>query len=128
MSLVSHAQARALDGNFHASESVYGWMVTYDHLEHQRTEIFGPHNITPAQQEALRAAAKAGHTHPEKIPEGARWFKMYDGDGEINYTGVFVGDDNEEREFAPLEDWGTPNVGSVRIDYLDPRTGKWDEL
>lgn len=107
--------------------SSYGWRITYDHLDHKQDDTTGPRNISPAQEELLEAARKAGHQQADKIPAGVRWFKMYDDDGEIYYTGVYVGPD-DERLFGPLDDYGTPNAGAVEIRYLKPETMTWETL
>lgn len=46
-------------------------------------------------------------------------FKMYDDDGKLCYEG----EAGAEADFQPLDDFGMPNAGCTRIDYLIE--GKW---
>jgi hypothetical protein len=97
--------------------STYGWTIDKDHLIDQFPDIGkdeagirGPRDITPE----IEAKLDAGEGHV---------FRMYDDDGELYYTGRLVGDKDDEIEgFAPLNDFGTPNAGAVRIDYKEGRS------
>lgn len=113
----------------------YGWMVTYDHIADDTVAapsnsnakgMQGPHDIAPDVVARLEAAAKArGRKAAVNADPDIKWFRMYDDDGEVYYTGAFLalpGYDGYEEGFEPLEDFGTPNAGAVRIDYLT-----WDE-
>lgn len=52
--------------------------------------------------------------HPD-----SKAFRMYDDDGALYYEGFCVLPTGlSARAFAPLEDFGTPNAGATRIDYL----------
>ena len=53
-------------------------------------------------------------------------FRMYDDDGELYYTGLFIGDADSEDGFKPLDDFGEGNAGCTRIDYFEK--GKWVTL
>lgn len=61
-------------------------------------------------------------------------FKMYDDDGILYYDGLYIEDERENTEyhewdqFQPLDAFGTPNAGAVRIDYLNAETGIWETL
>lgn len=112
--MVSHAVARAMDPNYTADQSSYGWVVTYDHLDHKRVKIYGPHNITNEQQSKLSSGS-------------GQKFKMYDDDGELYYSGQYIGPDDEFM-FSPLDDYGTPNAGATEIRYLNSETGKYETL
>ncbi len=101
----------------------YAWIITKDLLadtsEPEGTNlnavgVMGPGSITP-EQEAQLLARKG------------RAFRMYDDDGEHYYSGRFIGDDDSEDAFGPLEDFGTPNAGCTRIDY-GREGGKWVTL
>ena len=97
----------------------YGWIITTDHLGDGEDGIMGPRDITPAHADALRRG------------EGLT-FRLLDDDGELYYTGRIVGlgdkaDDLTEEAFAPLEDFGTPNAGAVRIEYRSP-SGTWEAI
>lgn len=100
----------------------YAWIITVDHHpEPGRPEgtnanakgVIGPRRATDEQCKALRS----GQGQP---------FRMYDDDGGLMYTGRFIGDSESEDGFGPLEDFGTPNAGCTRIDYL--RGGTWQTL
>ena len=69
--------------------------------------------------------------------EGAA-FKMFDGDSELYYEGLYLEDERENAnhhvllqrttdEFQPLEDFGAPNAGCAYIEYQNPE-GKWEML
>lgn len=52
-------------------------------------------------------------------------FRMLDGDNELYYEGVFVGED----EFQPLDCFGTPNAGCMTIQYWQAgEGGGWKDL
>lgn len=52
-------------------------------------------------------------------------FRLLDDDGELYYEGR--SDDNDsERAFAPLDDFGMPDSGCTDIQYI--RNGKWESL
>lgn len=95
-------------------QSAYGWVIDKDHLAeefHDDTTAvgtMGPRDIADALEKRL------------KNGEG-RKFKMYDDDGELYYSGRFVCTEGEEElgeeAFGPLDDFGTPNAGAVRIMY-----------
>jgi len=95
----------------------YAWIIDTDHLASpefgDEAGITGPRSITEEQTAALAAG------------EGAR-FKMYDDDGELYYSGRFLGDDEAEEAFGPLDDFGMPNAGATTIKYL--RNGIWEIL
>ena len=89
--------------------SSYGWLITecnQEFLEAREIGTMGPHDCTFTAEE-IRAKGKR--------------FRMLDGDDEWYYTGyaIFTEDEDgdEESEFAPLEDFGTPNAGAVTIQY-----------
>ena len=52
-------------------------------------------------------------------------FRMYDDDNVLCYEGLANTSDSAAA-FAPLDDFGTPNVGCTSIFYL--RGEKWDML
>ena len=61
------------------------------------------------------------------IPDNATWWRMYDDDSELYYEGILIGDsEDEEQGFSPLDNYGTPGAGCVRIDYY--RAGAWETL
>jgi hypothetical protein len=112
--------------------SAYGWAIVYDHLDHKRDWVTGPRDISPEMTAILKAAAKAGRAHAGKFPT-VEWFRIYDGDGELYYTGLRTGDADpygSEDGFEPLEDYGTPNAGATEIRYLKAgsQPEEWETL
>lgn len=102
--------------------SKYGWIIDADHLAKPEDRpgtnmnavgIVGPRSCPVDIVEKLNAG------------QGVK-FQMKDGDGELYYTGRFIGDADSEDAFGPLEDYGTPNAGATSILY--ERDGKWVEL
>ena len=116
--MVSYAQARAFDENYNADESAYAWVITYDHLESERMNVFGPHNATEDQLNILGAPGK----NADKLTR----FRIYDDDGELYFSGYFLGDSESEDAFGPLDDYGAPDSGATEIRYL--RGGAWETL
>lgn len=105
----------------------YAWLITYDHIAEEGVEapsndnakgMTGPRNVSASLVMRLAEAAQAGRTHAADFPD-VQWFKIYDDDGEIYYTGVRTGESEYEDGFEPLEDFGTPNAGATEIRYLD---------
>jgi hypothetical protein len=102
--------------------STYGWAITYDHLDHNQTWVTGPHNISAEMTSLLREAATAGRTRRGEFPD-VEWFRIYDDDRELYYTGLRTGEAEPcgwEDGFEPLTDFGTPNAGATEIRYLKP--------
>ena len=118
--MVSYAQARAMDPNYNAAESSYAWVITRDHLEHTNERIIGPHNATEEQLEIL------AHPHRTINRNKLIRFRIYDDDGELYFSGYFLGDSESEDAFGPLDDFGAPDSGATRIDYL--RGEEWETL
>lgn len=116
--MVSYAQARAFDENYNADESSYAWVITYDHLESTHERIIGPHNSTEAQREIL--------AHPRTNADKLARFRIYDDDGELYFSGYFLGDSESEDAFGPLDDYGMPDSGATEIRYL--RGEVWETL
>lgn len=58
-----------------------------------------------------------------------RHFRIYDDDGELYYAGVYGEGDNpgDEDQFAPLDEFGTPNAGATEIRYRS-KNGVWITL
>ncbi len=115
--------------------STYGWIITKDHIADPDAEpgtnanavgVMGPRNLNLGDDHTKDRATLQNHPNRQH-------FKMYDDDGELYYEGFFValGPEDEmhgEEEFGPLEDFGTPNAGAVRIDYRNKQTGKYETL
>lgn len=115
----------------------YAWMLTYDHLDRKRDHTAGPYAIDPALRDRLKAAVKMGReayyaaNSGEGITPLVEWFRIYDDDRELYYTGVRTGrgdPDGSEEGFEPLDDYGTPNAGATEIRYFKPETGEWETL
>ena len=90
----------------------HGWMITKDHLDGQDAEVCGPSNINSATMTRL-------------INGGGEKFRMYDDDGILYYSGRMIHDDDTDG-FEPLDDFGGPNSGCTRLDYLS--NGQWETL
>lgn len=109
------------------SESTYGWLITYDSIDNEPDmKTCGPYNLSAGMETKLRQAVRIGR---DKYPgDDVEWFRMYDDDGELYYSGVRTGESDYEHGFEPLEDYGTPNAGCTRIDYYNPDTKTWETL
>lgn len=92
----------------------YAWIITRDcdpdtsapeGTNLNATGLTGPRRATDEQCAKLRAG------------EGVQ-FRMYDDDDVLMYEGRLLGDNTSEDGFGPLDDFGTPNAGATRIDYL----------
>lgn len=107
--------------------ATYGWIITKDHL----------FEADPPSEDVISPAptSDVGTMGPSDIPdeiaerlragEGAK-FRIYDDDGELYYSGRFIGDSEDDHDFGPLWDFGAPNAGATSIRYLV--NGKWTEL
>lgn len=103
----------------------YGWMIDRDLIADPAVKapsnsnavgMVGPRDISPE----ILARLKAG--------EGQE-FRMRDGDQEVYYYGRLIIADEDaggEDDFAPLEDFGTPNAGAAEIQYK--QNGVWATL
>ena len=97
------------------SKTKAGWVVTRDHLEEEDVNIIGPHN---ADADHINSQTEAGETVP---------FRMYDDDGVLCYSGEMSVECFKHRSEAPLEDFGTPDAGAVRLDVRTDTKG-WERL
>lgn len=96
----------------------YHWTIAKDHItdpEHDTNDT-GTHGPSGATLSAEQIAS-----HPQ-----AKEFRMYDDDGELYYSGFYVGPDDEAL-FAPLDDFGTPNAGCTSINYKNA-AGAFEQL
>jgi hypothetical protein len=95
----------------------HAWIIDKDHIDDGDSKgITGPRSAPEALVQELRTNPDTGHK-----------FRLYDDDDELYYEGRFLGDPYSEEAFAPLDDYGTPNAGATRIDYLADN-GKWVTL
>lgn len=83
--------------------SKYGWIITEDYVsDGEDVGVCGPRGISSEMLAKLKAG-RAGEP-----------FELYDDDGELYYRGrVILG--GCESEFAPLDEFGTPNAGCTEI-------------
>jgi hypothetical protein len=91
----------------------YGFIITTDVLEGNDAIIIGPRGIDPAIEALLH--------HGQ-----GRAFRLHD-DDELYYEGRYIGPD-DDTEFAPLDDYGTPNAGATSISYQNPLTGHYQQI
>lgn len=82
----------------------YRWIVTHDPADMGAVGLEGPRGADPSIQCVQR-------------------FRIYDSDGIFLYEGLIGG---EYEGFEPLDDFGTPNIGSTSIYYEND--GVWEEL
>jgi len=87
----------------------YSWIIDQDHIDGEDVGVTGPHGTTTNWE------------YDMGIP-----FQMFDDDGELYYTGRYLGDDSEDL-FAPLDDFGGPNAGCTGIKYKDAN-GNWEYI
>jgi hypothetical protein len=86
------------------------WIITKDKIESDAKGVTGPRTASEADIKRLQAG------------EGKR-FRMLDDDGEIYYYGrqLETSDADKgyyaENEFAPLDNFGTPNAGCTEIQF-----------
>lgn len=103
------------------SGAPYGWIIVKDYTEDDQelddSGLTGPRFIDPE----IGARLTRG--------EG-RKFRMYDDDGELYYEGRIITNDDggSEIDFCPLDDFGMPNSGCTRIDYLGSDGKTWETL
>lgn len=104
--------------------SGYCWNITADHVDEDAFKrTVGPWNGDESLLK-LEPANKWGEA-------GTRQFKMYDDDGNLYYEGIIgytseYADRAESLGFEPLDDYGMPNAGAVRIDYKEG--DEWKQL
>ena len=103
----------------HAS---YKWIITKDFSPQ-------PGALAGTNGNALGLAGPRGADDSITADQLPDKFKMYDDDGELMYEGVcncLTTDACCVDGFEPLDDFGMPNAGCTRIDYLED--GKWNTL
>ena len=99
---------------------LHAWIIKRDYFPDGEpgtyTNAVGLTGPRGATEESLTALAHGlGHK-----------FRLLDDDGEVLYSGTFVGDCESEEGFAPLDDFGTPNAGCTEIQYWDGE--EWNQL
>ena len=100
----------------------YAWAITKDYI----WDVSGEQNDM----------GRIGPRHPltddyDRIVKEGRAFRMKDDDGEVYYAGYILTAPEavgSELDFAPLEDFGTPNAGCTSIEYRNPSTNEWETL
>jgi hypothetical protein len=103
----------------------YAWIIDTDHLfdpddtvTPDEKGITGPHNAPAEFLTILEGTAPSTGRMVHK-------FKMYDDDGELYYSGRYIGP-NDDSMFGPLENFGMPNAGCTDIHYK--KDGKFQGL
>lgn len=100
---------------------MYAWIIDKDHLARP-----GDEPGTNANAVGIMGPSEAPDWMTEVLAERGRvngdfeyfTFRMYDGDGELYYTGRLLTDDPlGDACMGPLDDYGTPNAGATDIRY-----------
>lgn len=89
----------------------YGWVITKTEFADEAAGQCGPRGLVMSI---------------EKIKTEGLEFRLRDDDGELYYTGFYLGPDDETK-FAPLDDYGMPNAGATVIEYRG-ESGEWERL
>lgn len=89
------------------------WTITVDHIA---CEDAAPGTNRNAVGMVGPSGAKLTHIEIYQHPE-RKHFRMFDDDWVLCYSGCLVGYDL----FAPLDDFGTPNVGCTIIQIQNPQ-------
>ena len=105
--------------------ATYAWIIDKDHLADE--------DAAPGSLADNAATITGPSTAPDELlaklaaGEGDQ-FRMFDDDGELNYTGRLISTEGSDSEdgFGPLDDFGPPNAGATYIRYLTG--GKWVTL
>lgn len=101
------------------------WLITKDFCDAGRA---GTGNVSQRLKIAFGALSQET-TEPfitSLMKSGMPYrFRLYDDDGNLNFEGI-ASECGTEAAFEPL-DWAMADVGSTRIDYLQPN-GKWEAL
>jgi hypothetical protein len=93
-------------------DTAYFWVITVDN----QAERFEPQGTN---QNAVGQSSPVGPNTGNIILEyQPQPFRLVDDDGRIAYEGIYWGPDDETL-FAPLEDFGAPNVGCTEIWHLE---------
>lgn len=106
----------------------HGWIITEDSLYEDgapfsdETGTAGPSELADPEWSDLEdALTRKREGKPIEDDWQSAYFSMYDDDGELYYRGHLVWPANEEPDedtlIAPLDNFGTPNAGAVRITY-----------
>ena len=101
----------------------YGWIIDKDHLAEPGDEPGTNCNavgiVGPSAAPDRLVAFLQDRDWDERDGVDVYTFKMYDGDGELYYTGRMITDEGktEEAYFGPLDDYGMPNAGCTSIRY-----------
>ena len=89
----------------------YAWLITHDFLDGPQHGAVGTCGPSGASAD-LRAIRDAGER-----------FRLKDGDDEVLFEGLFLGDASSEDGFGPLDDFGEPYAGCTAIEYFE--SGEW---
>lgn len=77
--------------------------------------MVGPRGATLTSEEI--------QNHPEAVK-----FRMFDDDDEEYYDGFIIVGEENEAEFMPLDNFGEPNAGCTTIEFLNKKTGEWEQI
>lgn len=99
----------------------YKWIITTDHVADKDAPAG-----TNANAAGLEGPSGCDDRTADQLPDS---FRMYDDDDNLYYEGksdCLTNPKAPEGGFEPLDDFGGPNAGCTRIDYLID--GKWEIL
>jgi hypothetical protein len=121
-----------------AMTAPYAWLITHDSIADPEYPLgslcnarglTGPRDASQDLLGILHRAANAGKDKWQGTP--CQWFKIYDDDGELYYSGIRTGEAAEygsQELFEPLDDFGRPNAGATEIHYWNPVSKEWYQL
>jgi hypothetical protein len=102
------------------SKVKHGWIITHDWISKGAgIGRRGPSGISPVV-EAILIAGTTDDTI-DMLPQSRR-FRLFDADDVLYYEGI-VWSPNDEGMLSPLDDYGMPNAGCVRMVIKDKKTG-----
>jgi hypothetical protein len=100
-------------------EVPYAWIIDKDHIGNTKG-VIGPHNANDAALQMLLSSLDQGRPFRMRL-EGEDSVVAYEGrilwNPDIDEATWNAGMGLVEWEFAPLDDYGTPNAGCTVIEY-----------
>jgi len=100
--------------------SSYGWIITEDHIN-----TGDANKMNRRCPDDIKETLQRVQAGKESIPENGEEFRIYDGDGELYYSGILIGDD--VTCFEPMDDFAVGS-GCTEIKLKHKGTGAWETL